>query len=133
MSNVSISGKHKTCNNSYLKVLSFLVCLLATLVLTPQIISASTYSTDELLHLSLEELVGLEITSVAKKPQKVNEAAAAIFVITQNDIRRCGATSIPEVLRLAPGVNVARIDGNKWAITSRGFNGRFANKPGYCS
>ncbi|MEZ4483424.1 MAG: Plug domain-containing protein [Syntrophotaleaceae bacterium] len=43
-------------------------------------------------------------------------------------MRRCGATSIPEALRLAPGLNVARIDGNKWAITARGFNGRFANK-----
>src|SRR6185295_13691714 len=51
-----------------------------------------------------------------------------IFVITQEDIRRSGARNIPEALRLAPGIEVARIDENKWAITSRGFNGRFANK-----
>ncbi|APG29081.1 TonB-dependent receptor [Syntrophotalea acetylenivorans] len=85
-------------------------------------------STEALLSLSIEELLRLEITSAAKKPQAISNTAAAIFVITQEDIRRCGATSIPEVLRLAPGVNVARIDGNKWAITVRGFNGRFANK-----
>ncbi|MCD4688920.1 MAG: TonB-dependent receptor [Desulfuromonadaceae bacterium] len=78
--------------------------------------------------MSLEELVNLEITSVSKKPQTISDSAAAVFVITQDDIRRSGATSIPEVLRLAPGVNVAHIDGNKWAITARGFNGRFANK-----
>ncbi len=56
------------------------------------------------------------------------DAAAAIFVITQEDIRRSGATSIPEALRLVPGLEVARIDENKWAIGSRGFNGRFDNK-----
>src|SRR6266403_736553 len=55
-------------------------------------------------------------------------AAAAIFVITQEDIRRSGANSIPEALRLVPGLQVARIDQNKWAIGSRGFNGRFDNK-----
>jgi iron complex outermembrane receptor protein len=86
------------------------------------------HSTEDLLSLSIEELLQIEITSAAKKPQTINNTAAAIFVITQEDIRRCGATSIPEALRLAPGLNVARIDGNKWAITARGFNGRFANK-----
>src|SRR5207248_11567044 len=60
--------------------------------------------------------------------QKVADAAAAIFVLTQEDIRRSGATSIPEALRLVPGLEVARIDQNKWAIGSRGFNGRFDNK-----
>jgi len=90
--------------------------------------SPSSQSTEDLLSLSIEELLQLEITSAAKKPQTISNTAAAIFVITQEDIRRCGATSIPEALRLAPGLNVARIDGNKWAITARGFNGRFANK-----
>ncbi|MGH9201592.1 MAG: TonB-dependent receptor plug domain-containing protein, partial [Vicinamibacterales bacterium] len=61
-------------------------------------------------------------------PQTVAESAAAIFVITQEDIRRSGVTSIPEALRMVPGVEVARIDANKWAISARGFNGRFANK-----
>ena len=82
----------------------------------------------DLTELSLEELMNIEITSVSKKPERLADAAAAIFVVTQEDIRRSGVTSIPEALRMVPGINVARIDSNKWAITSRGFNGRFANK-----
>lgn len=78
--------------------------------------------------MGLEDLMNIEVTSVAKKQQSLSNTAAAIFVITQEDIQRSGATSIPETLRMAPGINVARIDSNKWAITSRGFNDRFANK-----
>jgi len=83
---------------------------------------------DDLTQLSLEDLMDIEITSVAKKAQKLSEAAAAVFVVTQEDIRRTGATSIPEALRMVPGLQVARIDANKWAITARGYNGRFSNK-----
>ncbi len=82
----------------------------------------------DLLNLSLEELTSLEVTSVGRKVQKITEAAAAVFVIHQEDIRRSGATSIPEALRLAPGLSVARIDGSTWSVASRGFNGRFLNK-----
>src|SRR5213082_1638048 len=78
--------------------------------------------------MSVEDLMNLQVTSVSKRTQKVADAAAAIFVLTQEDIRRSGAASIPEALRMVPGVQVARIDENKWAISSRGFNGRFANK-----
>src|SRR5436309_15136834 len=78
--------------------------------------------------MSMEDLMNLQVTSVSKRTQKVADAAAAIFVLTQEDIRRSGATSIPEALRLVPGLEVARIDQNKWAIGSRGFNGRFDNK-----
>ncbi len=90
--------------------------------------TVSTDLTDDLTELSLEELMNIEITSVSKKPEKLADAAAAIFVITQEDIRRSGVTSIPEALRMVPGINVVRIDSSKWAITSRGLNGRFANK-----
>ena len=72
--------------------------------------------------------MNINITSVAKRPQKISEAAAAVFVITQEDIRRSGVTSIPEALRMVPGLEVARVDASKWAISSRGFNGRFASK-----
>jgi iron complex outermembrane receptor protein len=78
--------------------------------------------------MSVEDLMNMQVTSVSKRTQKVADAAAAVYVITQEDIRRSGATSIPEALRLAPGIQVARIDENKWAISSRGFNGRFADK-----
>lgn len=79
-------------------------------------------------NLSIEELMNIEITSVSKKPERLGDASAAIFVITQEDIRRSGVTSIPEALRMVPGIHVGRIDTGTWAITSRGFNGRFANK-----
>src|SRR5262245_60826229 len=82
----------------------------------------------DLTDLSLEELMNLRVTSTARRPQSVAESPAAVFVITQDDIRRSGVTSIPEALRMVPGIEVARIDANKWAISSRGFNGRFANK-----
>ena len=78
--------------------------------------------------MSVEDLMNMKVTSVSKRSQKVADAAAAVFVLTQEDIRRSGATSIPEALRLVPGIQVARIDENKWAISSRGFNGRFADK-----
>ena len=83
---------------------------------------------DDLTDMSLEALMNIEVTSVSKKPQKQSEAAAAIFVITNDDLRRWGVTNVPEALRRVPGIDVARIDANKWAITSRGFNSRFANK-----
>ncbi len=82
----------------------------------------------ELTELSFDELMAIEITSVSKKSEELSQAAAAVYVVTQNEIRRSGATSIPEALRLVPGVDVAQIDPNKWAIGIRGFNGRFANK-----
>lgn len=76
---------------------------------------------------SLEELKNVEIVSVSKKPEKVSEVPAAVFVITQKDIRRSGATSIPEALRMAPGVHVARINTTEWAVNIRGLNDKFAN------
>lgn len=82
----------------------------------------------DLTELSIEELVEIDITSVSKKSQKLADAAAAIFVITSEDIRRSGATTIADLLRMVPGLQVARIDTNKWAVTARGFNGRLANK-----
>src|SRR5436853_6037900 len=90
--------------------------------------SAPAQNAIDVTTMSVEDLMNMQVTSVSKRTQKVADAAAAIFVITQEDIRRSGATSIPEALRLVPGVQVARIDENKWAISSRGFNGRFANK-----
>ncbi len=81
-----------------------------------------------LTKLSLEELMNIEVTSVSKQPERLSQAAAAVFVITQDDIRRSGVNSIPEALRMVPGLQVARIDASKWAISSRGFNGMFANK-----
>jgi iron complex outermembrane recepter protein len=90
--------------------------------------NASAQNLPDVTAMSVEDLMNVQVTSVSKRSQKLADAAAAIFVITQEDIRRSGATSIPEALRMVPGLQVARIDENKWAISSRGFNGRFANK-----
>ncbi|MDM8546586.1 TonB-dependent receptor plug domain-containing protein [Candidatus Venteria ishoeyi] len=78
--------------------------------------------------LSIEELMDMEVTSVSKKPQSITQSAASVFVITREDIRRSGATSVPEALRLAPGINVGRIDASRWAVSIRGNVDRFANK-----
>lgn len=85
-------------------------------------------SLEALKSLSLDELSDLEISIVSKRPERLADSTAAVYVLTADDIRRSGYTSIPELLRLVPGFNVARIDGSEWAITSRGFNSRFANK-----
>ncbi len=100
-------------------------CFLFALFALNSDLLADTATDDEL---SLEELLSVEVTSVSKKAQSLSDAAAAIFVITNEDIRRVGATSIPEALRLAPGIDVARVNSSKWAVTARGFNGIFANK-----
>ena len=83
---------------------------------------------ENFLNLPLEDLLKIEISSASRKKQLVQEVAAAVFVISREDIERSGARSIPEALRLAPGVEVARIANNRWAVSIRGFNGRFANK-----
>lgn len=82
----------------------------------------------DLSKLSIDDLMNIEVTSVSKKMQKMSKVAAAIFVITQEDIRRSGATNIPDLLRMVPGMDVAQIDASTWAISARGFNLQFADK-----
>ena len=82
----------------------------------------------DLTELSIEDLMNIEVVSVARKEQSMFLAPAAVFVLTAEDLRRSGVTSIPEALRLVPGVQVGRMDANKWAISARGFNDFFANK-----
>ncbi len=87
-------------------------------------------SAQDLTELSLEELMNVEVqvTSAARHAQPLSKTPAAIFVLTAEDIRRSGATSIPELLRFVPGVTVARLDSNRWAVSVRGFAEQFANK-----
>ena len=82
----------------------------------------------DLADLSLEELMKEPVTSVSKKATRLAESPAAITVITAEDIRRLGITTLPEALRLVPGLAVARTTANEWAITARGFQYEFANK-----
>jgi iron complex outermembrane receptor protein len=83
---------------------------------------------DSLADLDLEQLARVKITSVSRGPENVGQAMAAVFVISQDDIRRAGATSLPEALRLAPGLQVERLGAQNWSITSRGFADFTTNK-----
>jgi len=85
-------------------------------------------STGELKHMSVEQLMDIQVTSVARHPESLRQAAAAIQVITRDDIRRAGASSIPEALRLADNLEVARKNAHDWGISARGFNSYLANK-----
>ena len=85
-------------------------------------------SPSTLKKLSVEELVDIDVTSVSKYPEKFSAAAAAVAVLTQEDIHRSGVTNVPDALRLVPGLDVARVDSHTWAISSRGFNDIYANK-----
>src|SRR2546425_10574551 len=78
---------------------------------------------NELKKMTLEELFEMKVTSVSKKSESLSETAAAVHVVTGEEIRRSGALSIPEALRDIPGVEVARVDSRQYAITVRGFNG----------
>ncbi len=83
---------------------------------------------ETLKKLSIEELMDLEVTSVSKRPERLLEAPSAIQVVTGDDIRRSGASSIPEALRLAGNLHVAQKDAHSWGISARGFNTDSANK-----
>lgn len=85
-------------------------------------------SPNALKKMSLDELMDIQVTSVSKRPEKLSETASAIQLITDEDIRRSGATSLPEALRLASNLEVAQVDARQWAITARGFNNVFADK-----
>src|ERR1039457_6126026 len=99
----------------------------ATLAATDGLAQSSTTSNDW-QDLTLEQLVNVQVTSVSKKQTDLFKSPAAIYVITQEDIRRSGLTSIPELLRMVPGLDVARIDATHWAISARGFNSQYSNK-----
>lgn len=101
------------------------LCLLGLLLLTMTVQAQTASRSDEQ---SLEDLMQVEVSSVAKKPQRLANVAASIFVITAEDIRLSGANSIPEVLQLAPGIDASRLSGNRWSVSVRGFANRLANK-----
>jgi iron complex outermembrane receptor protein len=90
--------------------------------------AAQTGVQRDLSDVSLEDLMNMKVTSVSKKDQKMSEAATSIFVITQEDISRSGATNIPDLLRMVPGMDVSQINANTWAVSARGFNDQFSNK-----
>lgn len=92
------------------------------------LLAAQAATSNEFLDMSLEDLVDYRLMSISRKEQRVADTAAAAHVISAEEIRRSGALSIPEALRGVPGLNVAQIARNRWAVSSRGFNERFAGK-----
>src|SRR6266571_5645350 len=122
-----VRGAVMPTNNSVVALVRVLGCvLLAHPVVGQRPDSAA--SPGALKKLTLEQLMNLEVTSVSKRPEKLWQAASAIQVITQEDIRRSGSTSLPEALRLATNLEVAQVDSRQWAISARGFNSTTANK-----
>jgi len=102
------------------------LAVVAVIAATGRAAVAQTPSPQELKRLSLEELLRVEITTVMRAPEPTAAIPAAVFVITQDDIRRSGATSLPEILRMAPGVQVSQLDAARYAIGIRGFADRLA-------
>jgi iron complex outermembrane recepter protein len=102
--------------------------LAGTLALTVAALSVNAAEVRELANLSLEQLSKIEVTSVSRRAEPVSTAASSVFVITGEDIRRSGASNLPDALRLAPNLQVARINNRLYAITARGFNSNIANK-----
>jgi iron complex outermembrane recepter protein len=100
----------------------------APIVLTGLTIWSSHTLAYDYFDLSLEQLLDTKVLSVSKKDETIADAHAAIYVVTNEDIMRSGVTSVPDALRLVPGVNVAKSDSNSWAISIRGFNSVLANK-----
>jgi len=106
-----------------------LVCSLAlALAAIESHAEASAPAPQDIADLSLEELATIQVTSVSKRPESLSGAASSIFVITGAEIHRAGATTLPEALRLAPNLQVARVDARNYAVTARGFNSPFENK-----
>ncbi len=102
--------------------------IVLTGLLIPTLAASQEYQPngEPLKQLSLAELGNVEVTTASKEPEKILKTPAAIFVLTQDDIRRSGATSIPDVLRLVPGVEVARINSNQWSVNIRGLGSGFS-------
>jgi iron complex outermembrane receptor protein len=115
------------------KIRKTITSLLLLFVMSCYASDENRMTIDDLKKLSLTELMEVEIFNpsgslAARKIQKLSETPAALFVLTQEDIRRAGITSIPEALRMVPGLQVARIHSSQWAISARGLNEQFASK-----
>ena len=112
-----------------LPLLSFFVFLLSGLTIPVSLTAQDGLpSLHELKQLSVEELMDIEIISVSKQPEQFIGSASAIQVITHDDIKRSGATSLPDALRLASNLHVAQVNSYAWIISARGFNAFFSNK-----
>lgn len=122
-SELTVSGRIRRHRR---RSLSLLVCLALITNLTPA--AAKAAAANELLDWDITQLMNITVTSVAKKEQHLADAAAAVFVISQEDIRRSGVTTLPDALAMAPGLQVAKSSAATWSINARGFGGYTSNK-----
>jgi iron complex outermembrane receptor protein len=119
---------NNTCGDRFAVFPASVVVLLALGLGFPVPSPSQTSTPGDLTQYSLEDLMNVQVTSVSKREQKLLTAGAAIFVISQEDIRQSGATNIPDLLRMAPGVHVAQINAHTWAISIRGFTDKYGDK-----
>jgi iron complex outermembrane receptor protein len=112
------------------KARALAVALLCPILITSLTLGRATESIPgkNLGDLSLEELMNETVTSVSKREQKLSDAAAAITVLSNDDLRRSGATSLPDALRLVPGMDVGAVNAHEWSVSARGFDGLYSNK-----
>jgi iron complex outermembrane recepter protein len=109
-------------------LLPSLLCAFTFAAVSPASAQTTNRPLSDLTSMPLEKLMDVQVTTFSRREERASQTAGAVHVITAEDIRRSGVTSIPEALRLAPGMQVARVDSHQWAISARGFNDVFANK-----
>lgn len=107
---------------------SALVSRLAAMLLTMWSAIAVADESDAFLDLNIQELMDVDVTSASKSAKPLSQTPAAVTVISQEDIRRSGANSVPDALRFVPGLQVAQLTNNQWSVTTRGFGGTYSNK-----
>jgi iron complex outermembrane receptor protein len=126
---IFISGRSPACERVRRAGANSAIFILLAVMIAPQRVAAQALaaeSIENLQHLSIDELANLQITSVSKLPESLQNAPAAIFVITHDDIIRSGARRIPEMLRLAPNLEVFQTSPTNWVVTARGLSGNAA-------
>jgi iron complex outermembrane receptor protein len=127
-----MDGKLRKCGRLTTRIrffatfISYVLAFIAVLAIP--VPAWSQQNSADLTSRSLEDLMNVQVTSVSKKEEKLSRTAAAIFVISAEDIQNSGATNIPDLLRMVPGMDVAQINANTWAISARGFNAEFSNE-----
>jgi iron complex outermembrane receptor protein len=122
MKGLSAMSLYVSTRRPLARAVAAVCCALASLPLAAQPSRPSPFD------LSLEELGTVRVQTASRRAETLNTVPAAVYVITAEDIRRSGVTSIPEALRLAPGVEVARNSAHEWSISIRGFSRYLSNK-----
>ena len=121
-------GTGRRCSDHAAAFLASVAGLLALGLGVPLPTPAQISTPRDLTQYSLEDLMNVQVTSVSKREQKLSKTGAAIYVINQEDIRQSGATNIPDLLRMVPGLHVAQINAHTWAISVRGFTDKYGDK-----